>query len=58
MNSMKLRLFLMGCILTVLSVIFMVVRGYSAPLAGLLVVGIVLAVIGVVWKPKKKTENP
>ena len=46
MNNMKLRLILMGCILTVLSVLFMVVRGYSLPLTGLLVIGIILALIG------------
>ena len=58
MNSMKLRLSLMGCILTIISVIFMIVRGYSVPLTGLLVVGIVLAVVGFAWNPKKKIEKP
>jgi hypothetical protein len=55
---MKLRLILMGCILTVLSIIFMIVRGYSEPLIGLLIVGIILTVVGFAWKPKEKTENP
>ena len=56
MDNMKLRLILMGCILTVLGAILIVARGFSTPLVGILVVGIVLASIGVVWKPQKKAD--
>jgi len=48
---MKLRLTLMGCILIVIGVIVLIVRGYSAPLIGLPVIGIVLFVVGYFWKP-------
>jgi hypothetical protein len=44
----------MGCILVVLGVILLLVRGYSAPLIGLPIIGIVLALVGVLWKPRKK----
>lgn len=57
MDSMKLRLILMGCILTLIGVILLVVRGFSAPLVGILVIGIILAIVGVVWKPRKKADN-
>ncbi len=56
MDNMKLRLILMGCILTILGTILIVARGFSTPLVGILVVGIVLAAIGIVWKPQKKTD--
>jgi hypothetical protein len=54
---MKLRLIVMGCILTVLGVILLIARGYSAPLIVLPVIGIVLAAVGVLWKPRKKAGN-
>jgi hypothetical protein len=54
---MKLRLILMGCILIVIGVILLIVRGYSAPLIGLPVIGIILAVVGVLWKPRKTADN-
>ena len=44
----------MGCILTVIGVILLIARGFSAPLVGILVIGILLATVGVVWKPRKK----
>lgn len=57
MDSMKLRLILMGCILIMIGVILLIVRGYSVPLIGLPVIGIVLAAVGVAWKPRKKADN-
>jgi hypothetical protein len=54
---MKVRLIAMGCILIVLGIILLIARGYSAPLIALPVIGIVLAAVGVVWKPKKKADN-
>jgi Na+-transporting methylmalonyl-CoA/oxaloacetate decarboxylase beta subunit len=54
---MKLRLILMGCILTVIGVILLIARGFSAPLVGILVIGILLAAVGVIWKPRKKADN-
>lgn len=57
MDSMKLRLILMGCILTVTGVILLIRNGFSAPLVGILAVGIVLTVVGVVWKPRKKADK-
>lgn len=57
MDSMKLRLIVMGCILIVIGVILLIVRGYSAPLIGLPVIGIVLFLVGYFWKPRKKTDN-
>ena len=50
MKAMKLRLLAMGGILSVLGAILLTVRGYSTGLVGLLGVGIVLLVVGVIWK--------
>ena len=57
MDSMKLRLILMGCILIVIGAIVLIVRGYSAPLIGLPVIGLVLFVVEYFWKPRKKADN-
>ncbi len=57
LDSMKLRLIIMGCILIGLGTVLLILRGFSAPLAGLPVVGVVLAVIGFLWKPRKKIES-
>jgi hypothetical protein len=55
---MKIRLILAGCILIGLGAILLVRNGFSAPLVGIPVIGVVLASVGIVWKPRKKTENP
>jgi uncharacterized membrane protein HdeD (DUF308 family) len=49
----KGRLLVMGCILIVLGLVIFVVRGVEAVLA-LPVVGIILLVIGVTYKPRQK----
>jgi membrane-bound ClpP family serine protease len=54
---MKLRLIVMGCIISVLGCALLIVRGYSPELVGLLVVGIVVLVVGLLWKQTKKAEN-
>jgi membrane-bound ClpP family serine protease len=53
---MKLRLIVMGCILIILGVVLFVARGVAATL-GLASVGVVLLIVGVVWKPRKKADN-
>ena len=56
--NIKLRLLVGGPILIVLGLVLYFVRGTEATLA-LTVVGIVLLIVGVIYKPKqKKTENP
>ncbi|MDG6997320.1 MAG: hypothetical protein JRN52_15495 [Nitrososphaerota archaeon] len=50
MKAMKLRLLIMGCITSVLGAGFLVLRGYSAGLLGLLGVGIALLLLGLIWK--------
>jgi membrane-bound ClpP family serine protease len=53
----KGRLLVMGCILIVLGLVLYFARGVEATLA-LVAIGIVLLIVGVLWKPrKKKTEN-
>jgi len=53
----KGRLLAMGCILTVLGLALYFARGTEVALA-LVAIGIVLLILGVLWKPrKKKAEN-
>jgi hypothetical protein len=47
---MKIKLLAMGGIISVLGAILLAVRGYSTSLVGLLAVGIVLLVVGVIYK--------
>jgi hypothetical protein len=49
-KAMKLRLLLMGCIITVFGVILLAVRGFETSFLGLSLVGIVLLVLGLLWK--------
>jgi membrane-bound ClpP family serine protease len=52
----KGRLLVGGCFLIVLGLVLYFVRGIEATLI-LPVVGIVLLIAGVIYKPRKKTEN-
>jgi hypothetical protein len=52
---MKIRLIAMGCILLALSGILIIVRGFETPFLGLLAIGIVLLVVGLLWKSPKKS---
>jgi len=54
---MKLRLILMGCIISVLGSTLLITRGYSPALVGLLVVGIALLVVGLLWKQSKNADS-
>ena len=56
-QAMKLRLMLMGCIISVLGSALLIIRGYSPELVGVLVVGIVLLVAGLLWKQTKKADS-
>ena len=57
MDSMKIRLLLMGGILIVLGLGIFIARGVEAALI-LPVIGIVLLIAGVLYKPRKKAETP
>jgi hypothetical protein len=50
MKAMKFRLLAMGGIISALSLGLLGVRGYSADYVGLLGVGILLFVLGAIWK--------
>ena len=55
MQTMKIRLIAMGCILSALSLVLIAVRGSETPFLGLLAVGMVLLVVGLLWKSSKKS---
>ena len=57
MDSTKIRLLLMGGILIVLGLGVFIARGAEVALI-LPVVGIVLLIVGVLYKPRKKAETP
>jgi len=50
MKTMKLRLLIMGSIISALGAILITARGYSTGLVGLLAVGVVLLVVGLIYK--------
>jgi uncharacterized membrane protein HdeD (DUF308 family) len=54
--NIKLRLLVGGPVLIVLGLVLYLVRGIEAALV-LPVVGIVLLIAGVIYRPRKKTEN-
>lgn len=58
MDHWKWRLVLAGCIISVLSVVLMAARHFSATFAGLLVVGIILLIVGLIWKGKEEKKGP
>ena len=57
MQPMKVRLILMGCIISVLGIILLVARGYSIELLGVLLVGLILVGIGLVWRKPKSADR-
>ncbi len=59
MQSLKLRLILGGCIVSILGAALTLLRGYAPWYLGLLIVGIVALVLGLLWpKPKPKAVVP
>jgi len=56
-QTKKGRLLAMGSILIVLSLVLYFARGVDARVLVLPIVGIVLLIAGVIYKPRKKTEN-
>ncbi len=54
-QTMKIRLIVMGCILSALSGVLIVVKGFETAFLGLLAIGIVLLVVGLLWKSPKKS---
>ena len=53
MYSLKLRLIMAGCFVCVLGVVLIVVRGYSPVLLVLPIVGVVVLVVGLLWRGSK-----
>jgi membrane-bound ClpP family serine protease len=54
---LTLRLMIGGIILIALGLFLFALKGLAIALA-LPAVGIILLLVGFIWKPKKKTENP
>ena len=57
MWSLRVRLPIGGCVLIVLGLIIYFVKGFTAVLA-LPVIGVLLIIAGVLYKPRKKPEPP
>ena len=51
MRGMRLRLVLMGAILSLLGVGLLAKRGYATEYVGLLGAGVILLVAGMAWRP-------
>lgn len=57
MYPLRLRIVAGGCILCVLGVVLFVVRGYSPGFLVLPIVGVVLIVVGLLWKRSEGTNR-
>ncbi len=57
MNSWKLRLIAIGFINLIIAIIVGVTRGFSELVIGYVGVALVVTIVGIVWKPKEKTES-
>ncbi len=58
LSELRLRLILAGCFVSILGAVLSVVRNYSLPYLGLLIVGIVVLVVGLLWPKPKAAEPP
>ncbi len=58
MQPLKLRLIEAGSFVSVLGAVLFVVRGYSLPFLGLLILGMVVLVVGLLWAKPKVAEPP
>jgi hypothetical protein len=47
----------MGCIISIIGAFLLIARGFSTELLGVLVVGLVLLVVGLLWKKPKNAES-
>ena len=57
MQPLKLRLMEAGSFVSVLGAVLFVVRSYSLPFLGVLILGLVVLAVGVLW-PKPKAAEP
>jgi len=53
-GALKTRLIAMGCIVPILALILMALRGFHINFLILLIVGLVVLVVGLVWKSPSK----
>jgi hypothetical protein len=54
---MKLRLLVIGALNSALAAILIIARGFSDALAGLLAIGLVVLVVGLIWKQQMPTGS-
>ncbi len=58
MTNYPLRVTIGGCILSIVGVILILVLGFKAFYAGLLVVGIIALAAGLLWMAVEKRKRP
>lgn len=58
MQPLKLRLIEAGSFVSILGAVLFVVRGYSLPFLGVLVLGLVVLSVGLLWPKPKAAEPP
>jgi len=49
MKATKLRLLLMGCIITAIGVILLAARDFATSFVGLAFMGVILQLLGLIW---------
>jgi hypothetical protein len=55
---MKARFLAMGAIISILGLGLLASRGYSEDFLGLIGVGVLLLIVGVLWKSQRNPETP
>jgi hypothetical protein len=55
---MKARFLAMGAIISILGLGLLASRGYSEDFLGLIGVGVLLLILGVLWKSQRNPETP
>ena len=53
-TDLKLRFILAGCIVSIIGVVLLIIHGFSFIYIGLIIAGIIILVIGLIWKLKVK----
>ena len=53
--NLKIRFILAGCIVAIIGLVLLIIHGLSVFYIGLIIVGIIVLVIGLIWKPKAKS---
>jgi hypothetical protein len=53
-TNLKLRFIIAGCIVSIIGVVMLIIHGFSVIYIGVIIAGLIVLVIGLIWKFKVK----